>query len=268
MKRKLIGALVACGSLCATAAMAADLPYLSSVSAYNWTGFYFGATAGGTFTTENNIFLDPIAALPGVNPISIGSTNNNTEFTGGLEAGYNLQFNSFVVGLEGDFYYAGSHQVLDGTYATGLALDPTVTVSGANSNHIYGTFRARLGYAFNRALFYVTAGGVFGGNSAPTTLVFNPVSGPPPCPTCTFIASGNNNNRMGAVFGGGVEYAFASDWTVKVEYLHTLYGMKKVSFTNNFNPGYPPPYSGVQTFTLNGRGLDTNIIRVGANYRF
>lgn len=272
MNRKLIGALAALGAIAAGRAMAADLPaggasFFSPVSAFTWTGFYVGALAGASFNTENNIFLDPVANLPGVNPIPLGSSNNNTQFTGGGEIGYNFQFNSLVFGVEGDVAYVGGDNHIDGTYGTGLAAFPTVVVSGANNNHIYGTMRARLGYALGPTLLYATGGAIFGGDSAPTLAVFSPPAGPP-CPSCTFVANGNNNNRMGAVVGGGVEYAFTNHWSAKLEYLHTFYGLKKVAYTNVYHPGFPPGANGIQSFTLNGRAMDTNVIRAGLNYRF
>lgn len=246
------------------------MPYLSSGSAYNWTGFYVGATAGASFPAKSNIpILDPRSALPGTRPIPIASANNiDTAPTGGIEAGYNLEVRSFVFGVEGEVYFKGNKNALNGTYSTGLSSIPTVSVSGADKSSVYFSIRGRVGYAIDRALLYVTGGALFGRNSDPTTLVFNPAGGGPPCPTCTFTANGDTNSSLGMVLGGGAEYALTNNWSAKVEYLRNLYGLKKINYTNDFNPGLPRPFDGVQAFNLNGRGMDTDVLRVGLNYKF
>src|SRR5262249_57445721 len=65
-----------------------------------------------------------------------------------------------------------------------------------------GTFRARIGYAWDRVLFYGTAGGA--GANLQTSLSGLPVQ---------------NNAEFGWTAGAGLEVAFAHNWTVKFEYL-------------------------------------------------
>ena len=283
MNRKLMCAVLACGTaLFAGSAMAADLPsrvaapvpYLAPPPVFTWSGFYVGVVAGASFGSGNNNSqtFTPSANLPGspnLNP-NIGSNGNNTNFTGGGELGYNYQFNNIVLGLEGDVDYLGRRNGNNnGTFQSPAFYTafPTYTLAGSSSsnNRVFGTIRGRLGYAVDRALFFVTGGVAFGGENQqpPSSLAFNNTAGVP-CGSCVFNSTGNNNNNstVGAVVGGGIEYAFTPNWTAKVEYLRTLYGRKNNTTVYANNAG--------QTFTLTGRGFneDTNIVRVGLNYKF
>lgn len=111
-------------ALLAGAAAAADLPPPVTMApppmieptpiAFNWSGFYLGGHGGYGF----------------------GSGGLNDGFVIGGQVGANMQFNSFVLGVEGD-----------GSF---VDWGPTSAV---------GTFRLRGGLAFDRFLAYVTGGG-------------------------------------------------------------------------------------------------------------
>lgn len=274
MNRTLMCALLACGATFATGAMAADLPsrveapapYLAPAPVFTWTGFYVGAVAGGEFDPSNsNVTFTPSAGLPGSPNLNPAIGTNNTNFTGGLEAGYNWQAGSIVFGVEGDVDYLSGNNNLDGTFVSPAFFQPmfpNYSLAGGNS-HIFGTIRGRLGFAVDRALFYVTGGAAFGGNRAPTTLTFLMPGGIACVPGCTFTSSNSNNSNVGAVLGGGMEYAFSDNWSAKIEYLHTFYGHGNVVYANGQSFGGVP-----QTFTLSNYSLDTNIIRAGLNYKF
>src|SRR4051794_37387922 len=95
--------------VCAVAALAASTSVASAadfldrgyirapgVSApiYSWAGFYLGGNIGyGWENTQTN--------LSGFLPIDVGSKNAGF-FTVGGQAGYNAQFDAFVIGLETD----------------------------------------------------------------------------------------------------------------------------------------------------------------------
>jgi outer membrane immunogenic protein len=65
-----------------------------------------------------------------------------------------------------------------------------------------GTTRARVGYAFDRWLPYVTGGVAYGNIQAAQ-------------PTGT-----SSNTNVGWTAGAGVEYAISRNWSAKLEYLH------------------------------------------------
>jgi outer membrane immunogenic protein len=107
--RALVGGLVlAAGTaLCIVSVKAADLPpppmpapvapvaYAPPV--YNWTGFYVGGHIGGGYAASS--WTD---AFTGAND----TFNSGAGFLGGAQLGGNMQFNAFVLGLEGDFSWA------------------------------------------------------------------------------------------------------------------------------------------------------------------
>ncbi len=103
MKKSLLAG-VSLGALAlASGAQAADMAarpvYKAPVVApvWSWTGFYVGANVGfararTNISNPNNTYLFPGASF----------NSSQSGVIGGLEAGYNWQFNSVVVGLEGD----------------------------------------------------------------------------------------------------------------------------------------------------------------------
>ncbi len=130
-------------ALLAGPALAADLPSRKEppvapvvyAPVFTWTGFYVGANAGGAwasrgsnnawfpygFANGNGLLTPGIGAglggsfLPfvnyaNVNTIYNNSNGNNGGFTGGIQAGYNYQMGAFVVGLEADINYLGTHR--------------------------------------------------------------------------------------------------------------------------------------------------------------
>ena len=196
--------------------------------AWSWSGFYVGANVGAAYA-RSSIGDDPssLIALLGGNTIAA----NTTGVIGGLQAGYNWQFNSFVFGLEGDISVAS----LNGSQTLG----PFVFSSRLND---LGTIRGRLGWAFDRVLVYGTGGVAF----ANLNDQFGNIAGP--------ATVGPSSSVTGWTAGAGVEYAFADHWTARAEYL-------RVGFQNRTLTVVPGPY----VFDIKD-SLD--IGRVGINYKF
>ena len=91
------------------AAAAADLPVRDSAMApapllavSNWTGFYVGGHLGWGQHDGNLAAFTPFNGFAGFPVRGLDSSG----LVGGLQAGYNLQFGAFVVGVEGDFSVA------------------------------------------------------------------------------------------------------------------------------------------------------------------
>jgi len=167
-----------------TAAHAADLPVRSAPPApvFTWTGFYVGVNAGYGWNTN-----DDDVVIPGVGRFE---ADDEGGFVGGGQIGYNYQIGSFVLGLETDIQYAD----IGGDNDFGGILDDD------DSDNWFGTVRARAGYAFDRALIYVTGG-----------LAYGEVSN-------GFYTS--DDVSVGWTLGGGLEYAFTDNLTAKVEGLY------------------------------------------------
>ncbi|WP_134495639.1 outer membrane protein [Microvirga pakistanensis] len=123
-------------------AVAADLPsrrapapIVAAVPLFTWTGFYVGVNAGYGWNTDDEVTIGGITY----------DLDDEGGFVGGAQAGYNYQFGSFVVGVEGDIQYAD------------FGNDDDVF----ESSDWFGTVRARAGVAFDRALVYATGGFAF-----------------------------------------------------------------------------------------------------------
>lgn len=148
MKRVLHAAIAAIAVVSTVnASLAADLgrrPAQMPVKApvmyapsYNWSGFYVGINGGG-----------------GLGRSSWDSTGG-FDVSGGLvggTVGYNYQSGPAVFGIEGDIAWSN----IRGSTTTACA-------AGCETQNTWlGTARARLGYAWDRWLPYVTGGAAFG----------------------------------------------------------------------------------------------------------
>ena len=91
------------------------------------------------------------------------------------------------------------------------------------------SLRGRLGFAFDKFLVYGTGGVAF-----------------------------EDFNDSGWVAGGGVEYAFTPNWSVKVEYLYFDLGKDRVTAFNAATPV-------TSTVRQDQKG---SIVRAGLNYKF
>jgi outer membrane immunogenic protein len=162
---------------------------------YNWTGFYAGIDAGA-------IFGQAKANVIGINN---HQSYNSTGFIGGAHAGYNAQFDGgFVVGLETDFNFSTlsktSNAVIDG-----------VGLTSKFKNDWQGSTRARLGYAIDNILPYITGGVAYGDQKW----------------TVALGGIGNakiSDSRVGWTIGGGVEYGITQNWIARGEVRYTDYG--------------------------------------------
>lgn len=79
-----------------------------------------------------------------------------------------------------------------------------------------GSIRGRLGYAADRALFYLTGGAAFVSNETSIPL--------------TGISIGGDGVQWGWTAGGGVDYAFTNNWFTGIEYRHSQYPTKNLVY--------------------------------------
>jgi outer membrane immunogenic protein len=95
--------------------------------------------------------------------------------------------------------------------------------------------RGRVGYAADRVLFDLTAGGAFGDVVVNTT------------------ANWQSANKAGWTAGAGLEGAFTDHWTARVEYLFV--DLQNSTFT---------PVAGTNVNVK----FNANLIRLGVDYKF
>jgi outer membrane immunogenic protein len=229
MKRfLLVGAvtLVALGQALSQA-LAADLPEPNAPRAparyipppppplYSWGGIYIGINGGYGFGNSewSNASNDT------------GNFNLNGGVVGGT-IGANYQMGQFVMGVEAD----GDWSDISGSTTTDCG-GPCQT-----SNDWLGTVRGRLGVAWDRVLFYGTAGGAGGNVKASVT-----------------GTGSTEKTEFGWTAGGGLEVGITDNLTAKVEYLF-------VDLSNGSCDFCGPPAGNVK--------FDTSLIRAGLNFKF
>jgi opacity protein-like surface antigen len=207
---------------------AADLPVKApraptAAPAYNWTGLYVGGNIGGAWS--NSTLTD--------NNAGVSLNSGGAGFIGGLQAGYNLQAGNFLYGIEGDFDWS----TLMGTtrpISTSLGI-----IQASASRKWMTTLAARVGITSDRWLVYSKIGGGWVQGSAALN-IFNGGA-----------ISGGSHTDGGWLVGAGMEYAFASNWTGKLEYDYVGLGNSTAS---------TPPVVNVSR--------DVQMLKVGANYQF
>jgi outer membrane immunogenic protein len=223
-----------------TQANAADLaarPYTKAppmvAAVYDWSGFYIGINGGGGSAHSCWDLLVPAAVIG-------QGCHNSTGGTVGGQIGYRWQASSWVFGLEGQGNWAdfsGSNVAPVGANPFGGAVDRTRIDA-------FGLITGQVGYAWNNVLAYVKGG------AAVVSDKYD-IFGPP-----ALVASGNET-RWGETIGAGLEFGFAPNWSVGVEYNHIFLDDRNLTLS----------LAGVPVVTDRIRqDVDMGLVRL--NYRF
>jgi outer membrane immunogenic protein len=289
------------------------------VSPVNWTGFYLGFNLGeskdATSTQENwawnylypaNTFVSSgTSSIGGQFSTGFGSTYRRASmgFIGGLQWGYNWQVGALLVGFEGDWNWGNEKDTYttagSPVHGTGAFTVPT-NAFPVISNSSQGwtseekidwltTWRARLGWAHDSYLWYITGGVAWAKVENNYTLMSTPgVSGTLFPATGViglwglpggYAAANFSTTKTGWVLGGGVETSiselFGHNWSLKLEYLYVDLGTVSNTIGTNLVPVNVLCGPGITGCTATGTTsfYSTNhiyeqIIRVGLNYRF
>jgi outer membrane autotransporter protein len=211
----------------ASRALPVKAPVLKApvMTAVNWTGFYIGGFGGAALGRADWKYTDIAGIAHEVSP-HVGG------FEGGGDIGYKWQRDRWVLGVEAN---------LEGlnTTKSGTACNPgagftapfmLLTTCNASASWI-ATATARLGYTWERALFYVKGGGAWTNerfaascnNVSPANFI--------PCTNPTgFITSGfsANQSRGGWTVGYGTEFALTGNWSAVAETDYTSFGDNNV----------------------------------------
>jgi outer membrane immunogenic protein len=224
--------------------LAAKKPYTKAPPAVvatvgDWTGFYVGINAGGGSASDkwNLLTNGGVAVNPALS--NEGKTNASGGAVGG-QIGYRYQMVNWVFGVEaqGDWSgFSGSTRNL-----VVPALTDRARVNG------FGLFTGQIGYTvLPNLLAYVKGGAAVTGDRYDT---FTTATG--------VMVDHANTTRWGGTVGAGVEYAFAPNWSVGVEYDHLFMGNKNLNFITP---------AGITTMTHRvGEDVDIGLVRV--NYKF
>jgi outer membrane immunogenic protein len=265
-------------------------PSLAANNGSNWSGFYIGANAGyGWGNAGNNLTISdgpapaschfcsvPIGAGGiGGNDLGLaqaaGSTNiSPSGFVGGFQLGYNWQRSNWVYGIETDFQFFDQRHTVNSTasYPTnfGAGFCTGAACLGNFTNSVTAdwliTIRPRVGYVWNNALIYGTAGLAISRFSFSQTYSDNIFTAFVPGVGGTESASASAT-RVGWTVGAGFEYAVATNWSAKLEYLYVRFD--GLNANGVLGDAFPADFA---HFTNSIDHFATNIVRVGFNYKF
>ena len=245
--RKFLLAMTGLGAVAALApASAADLPAkrytkappIVTATVYDWSGFYGGINAGGgsSRNCSNLISNAGVAVNPAANREGCNSAGGAAV---GGQIGYRYQMANWVFGVEAQ----GDWADFSGTNRN-LVL-PTLTDRSRVDS--FGLFTGQVGYAFNNVLGYVKGGAAVVGDKYNTMTTATNV-----------VVDSANTTRWGGTVGAGVEYGFAPNWSVGVEYDHIFLSDRNINLTTP---------AGVLAGTVRiSQDVDMGLVRV--NYRF
>jgi len=171
---------------------------------FDWSGAYVGLQGG--YAWGDN---EPDTWWEDTDDFNSSSIDANG-FVGGLHAGYLLQSDSFVYGVEGDIEFAdlkddGKLRAFGGDDAGDLE----------QRVDWLGSLRLRAGIAMDRALIYATGGLAVGGAKLETDFNFDNVN---------LLDESENKTKWGWTIGAGVDYALTDDLSARVEYRYTDLG--------------------------------------------
>ncbi|HEY8596357.1 MAG TPA: outer membrane protein [Devosiaceae bacterium] len=218
---------VALGAAIVTAGLASTV----EAAPFDWTGFYVGVHAGyavgnehdnqsdlfagpgGTTATTNDPCVSaPIGTLPSSTVPSTCSADQfaMSGFIGGVHAGYNLQMDRIVLGLEGGIDFSGIKGGMDADYGSG-------NLRRLDFESLWqGSVSVRAGFTpLDRLLLYVTGGGAIA-----TGKLTNTSSDLSVTPTT------DTNTHLGWTAGIGADYAFTDNWIGSFAVRYSDFGSK------------------------------------------
>jgi len=227
----------------------------------NWAGWYAGVNGGYGFGS-NDIHLntDSPGAVVRAGFVSPELNVKPNGPLGGGQIGKNWQQGKFVYGFESDLAYAGIRDnVVGPILLPGFDFQTTQT----QKLEWFGTLRARAGVVVSdRALIFLSGGLAYGQAELSTF-----ANTPRPCVGTNFCVTGYSREWLaGWTVGTGMDYALASNWSAKFEYLY--YDLGKIDSTVlDINPASFVGVPGIDVFRGSSR-INGSIVRIGLNYKF
>jgi outer membrane immunogenic protein len=137
-------------------------------------------------------------------------------------------------GIQAGYNFQNGQFVFGGETDLQLSGSDDVFAPWKFSNPWFGTLRGRAGVALNNVMFYGTLGIAYGGLTVQSTI--NGVS--------------ETKSHIGWAGGVGLELGLTPNWTLRAEYLYVDLSDRAYSLTASNN------------------GLQSNILRIGVNYKF
>ncbi|WP_333935278.1 outer membrane protein [Bradyrhizobium sp. CCBAU 65884] len=200
----------------AAPASAADLaarPYVKTPPALipvnDWSGFYIGINGGGGSAHQSWDLLNAGGVIVAP-PFAMGC-HNATGGTVSGQIGYRWQIANSVFGLEAQGNWA-DFKGSNANFAFAGAQDETKLDA-------FGLFTGQVGYAWNNVLLYVKGGAAVVRDKYRVS------------DFATWLTIDNGSEtRWGGTVGAGLEFGFAPNWSIGIEYDHLFMGHRDVDF--------------------------------------
>jgi outer membrane immunogenic protein len=151
------------------------------------------------------------------------------------------------LGIETDFQFTGMKGTLQAPTCPAAVCGVTTNASYSQKLPWFGTVRGRLGYARDSWLIYGTGGYAYARLETDASASAG----------ATSMSLTQAETRSGWAVGGGIELAFARNWTARMEYLYIDLGRTNATLA----------IPGIATISEDSR-VTQNLVRLGANYRF
>lgn len=230
MMKKLIAALGVLPFACFA------LPANAQPPAYQWTGCYVGGHIGGAWGDQH---IDDSGINPSFHPRS---------FLGGAQVGCDYQSpTNWVFGLQGDVSWLNANNSAAGSI--GLFSE-----SVGEKIDWFASTTARLGYAAGPWLIYGKGGAAWVRekftNDGSLFIVRS------------FTADGKTT-LSGWTLGGGLEFAFAPNWSANVEYDFYDFGTRSTTLSGVATGVGGGPFS--ETISVK---QNFSVVKVGLSYHF
>jgi outer membrane immunogenic protein len=287
--RSAIVAMILTGAAASIAEAAPKSPLL-----YSWTGWYVGGNIGYGWGNDGTVDFNPTGSVTALfAPLGADIVDKQIAafgpldtkprgILGGLQTGYNFQIGAFVFGLEGNYDWTNingsSGRTTHSEFTTAPGFGITTNVNAHERLDTLGTVRARLGFTPTQNLLLYGTGGFAYGRASSDFSVSEFETGPtcpgtPPPNAISFTpSSGSRSDTLtGWTAGGGGEWAFAPNMSVKAEYLHydlgTMhYGANQI--TSLSAPCAAPPNTAFASVNLSPSAeFKGDLVRVGLNYK-
>lgn len=259
----------------------------------SWNGFYGGGSIGFAWGPDStvrtagtpgpcNLGFPGCASTPSYSTLSaLGSTFNtslrNQGGAGGGQVGYNVEFGSFVVGVEADI--TGFFSNNKGTTFSGLIPSPAFpafplpqSANVSRSLDYVGTGRGRIGYLVLPNVMLFATGGVAYGDTKVTVGITQTSAQPGVVSDATPVVGKHSSVEVGYTVGGGVEWMLSPGWSVKADYSYYDLGRVRSQLPTITSIGLagsavPGGVFSSSTARVSTR-FDGSIVKAGLNYHF
>jgi len=212
---------------------------------FNWSGFYIGGNVGWGYTNAQSTFQVDNALTAALDITDSQNYGQAASYlTGGVQAGWQRQWNTWVFGIEAG-YTATRFDTSE--FAPDLLTSAADLSRSVKVSDIF-TVTGRIGYAYEQWLAYAKGGWATADVSATYTQV-----------STANVLNTVSSRQNGWTAGVGIDYAIHPNLFLGVEYNYL-----------SIRTGLIPPTFTVDTFNVlvGATNTDTQNVVMRLNYRF